>query len=92
MKNLFSSPSLTPDFQKLFHNIQMLLDEQRHQRADMSMIKNQLHTLIKDIALQRQVDDYFDSNNRNKGSEPGIPSDEESEVPGEEIPESRPYE
>ncbi len=65
MKNLFSSPTNTPDLQKLFHQIGMLLNEQRHQRMDMATIKNQLHTLIKDIALQRQVDEYFDSDSRN---------------------------
>ena len=55
MKNLFSSPPVVPDFQKLFHLTEMILTEQRHQRMDMATIKNQLHTLIKDIALQKSI-------------------------------------
>ncbi len=34
--------------------------EMRHQRADLSTIKRQLHTLINSSALQKQVDTYFD--------------------------------
>ncbi len=62
MKNLFSSP--IADLQKLFHLVELVLTEQRHQRMDMATIKNQLHTLIKDIALQKQVDDYYASDSR----------------------------
>ncbi len=65
MKNLFSSPSNTPDLQKLFQSIEIIKTEQRHQRVDLGVIKNQLHTLIKDTALQRQVDEYFDSDSGN---------------------------
>ncbi len=66
MKNLFSSP--IADLQKLFHILDLVLTEQRHQRLDMATIKNQLHTLIKDIALQKQVDDYYGSDNGDKDS------------------------
>ncbi len=64
MKNLFSSPSNAPDLQKLFQSIEIIKNEQRHQRMDLATIKNQLHTLIKDLALQKQVDEYFDSDSR----------------------------
>ncbi len=58
MNNLFSKSPET--YEKLIHFIEMILNEQRHQRGDMSTIKRQLHVLISDIALQKQVDSYFD--------------------------------
>ncbi len=40
--------------------IEMLLTEQRHQRADLATIKRQLHTIISDAGIQKQVDSYFE--------------------------------
>ncbi len=40
--------------------LNLVLVEQRHQRADLATIKRQLHSLITDLALQKQVDDYMD--------------------------------
>ncbi len=40
--------------------LDMLLAEQRHQRADLATVKRQLHTLINSSALQKQVDSYFE--------------------------------
>ncbi len=51
--------SETPDLFFIKHLIEILLDEQRHQRADLATIKRQLHTLINSGNLQKQVDDYF---------------------------------
>ncbi len=48
--------SETPNLE---HLMQLLLTEQRHQRADLSTIKRQLHTLINSANLQSQVDEYF---------------------------------
>ncbi len=42
------------------HLMELLLTEQRHQRADLATIKRQLHTIISSAELQKQVDDYFD--------------------------------
>ncbi len=57
----FIKSSETPDLLKLTTSIQMLLTEQRHQRADMATIKRQLHSIIVQLSLQKQVDEYFDS-------------------------------
>ncbi len=59
MKNfIFKSQE---DFHKIvFNKLVMLLDEQRHQRADLSDINRLLKFLINDKNLQKQVDDYFE--------------------------------
>ncbi len=58
MNNLFSKSPET--YEKLNSLTEMILAEQRHQRLDLSTIKRQLHVLITDIALQKQVTEYFD--------------------------------
>ncbi len=40
--------------------VDLMLKEQRHQRADLATIKRQLHTLINDSTMQKQVDDYYE--------------------------------
>ncbi len=58
---MFSSPALeTPDLQKI---IQIFLTEQRAQRADLADIKRVIHRLANEIRLQKQVDEYFGSEN-----------------------------
>ncbi len=58
MNNLFSKSPET--YEKFLHYTEMILTEQRHQRADMATIKRQLHSLINMLKLQSQVDEYFD--------------------------------
>ena len=58
MNNLFFKSPET--YEKFFNKIDMLLSEQRHQRADLDTIKRQLHTLINMLKLQTQVDEYFE--------------------------------
>ncbi len=58
MNNLFSKSPET--YEKFLHYTEMILTEQRHQRADMATIKRQLHMLINMLKLQTQVDEYFD--------------------------------
>ncbi len=58
MNNLFFKSPET--YKKFFNQLEMLLAEQRHQRADLATIKRQLHTIISDAGLQKQVNDYFD--------------------------------
>ncbi len=62
MNNLFFKSPET--YKKLIQSLEIIKTEQRHQRVDLGIIKNQLHTLIKDTALQKQVDEYFDSDSR----------------------------
>ncbi len=52
--------SETPDLFFIKHLIDLVLDEQRHQRGDLATIKRQLHTLINSTKLQQQVDQYFE--------------------------------
>ncbi len=58
MINLLSKSPET--YEKLTHKLDMLLTEQKHQRADLATIKRQLHTIINSANLQKQVDDYFE--------------------------------
>ncbi len=58
MINLLSKSPET--YEKLAHQLVVILNEQRHQRADLATIKRQLHTIIIDLGIQKQVDTYFD--------------------------------
>ncbi len=59
MKNfIFKSEA---DFHKIvFNKLDMLLAEQRHQRSDLSTLLRQMNLIYNALALQKQVDDYFD--------------------------------
>ncbi len=58
MKNfIFKSQQ---DFHKIvFNKLVMLLDEQKHQRCDIDVIRRMVQTLINSSNLQKQVDEYF---------------------------------
>ncbi len=58
MINLLSKSPET--YEKLNLKLDTILTEQRHQRADLSTIKRQLHTIIIDSGVQKQVDKYFE--------------------------------
>ncbi len=58
MKNLFLSPKGTSDFQKIFQSFDYLLNEQRHQRADLATIKRTLDYIIK-IMNHQDTMDFF---------------------------------
>ncbi len=59
MKNfIFKSEA---DFHKIvFNKLDMLLAEQRHQRSDLSILLAKMQTIYNALALQKQVDEYFD--------------------------------
>ncbi len=59
MKNfIFKSEA---DFHKIvFNKLDMLLAEQRHQRSDLSTLLRQQSLIYNALALQKQVDDYFE--------------------------------
>ncbi len=59
MKNfIFKSEA---DFHKIvFNKLDMLLAEQRHQRIDLSSQQRLLQSIYNALALQKQVDEYFD--------------------------------
>ncbi len=50
--------------------LDLMLKEQRHQRADLATIKRQLHTLITDTSLQKQVDDYIEDSAQREEEKP----------------------
>ncbi len=52
----FKSPET---YKKLVQSVEYILDEQRHQRADLATVKRQLHTLISTSTLHDQAQDYF---------------------------------
>ncbi len=64
MKNfIFKSEA---DFHKIiFNKLDMLLAEQRHQRSDLAIILRQLTTIGNALALQKQVDQFFDDDEKN---------------------------
>ncbi len=59
MKNLFSSPAST-GLIKIYSNIDLLLNEQRKQRADLAQVLRMLNQIINSLSLQKQVEDYFE--------------------------------
>ncbi len=74
MKNfIFKSEA---DFHKIvFNKLDMLLAEQRHQRSNLSTLLRQMNLIYNALALQKQVDDYFDEDKEhipevNKDKEP----------------------
>ncbi len=64
MKNfIFKSDA---DFHKiLFNKLDMMLTEQRHQRIDLSRLLSKINVIGNTIALQTQVDEYFDKDTEN---------------------------
>ncbi len=63
MKNfIFKSDA---DFHKiLFNKLDMVLAENRHQRNDLAIIIGQCNKLINSLDLQKQVDDFFDDEDK----------------------------
>ncbi len=59
MKNfIFKSEA---DFHKIvFNKLEVLLNEQKHQRMDLAGIKRSLFEILHDKNLQKQVDEYFE--------------------------------
>ncbi len=72
MKNfIFKSEA---DFHKIvFNKLDMLLAEQRKQRADLYTIDRKIHSIINSLNLQKQVDEYFDKDDEGE-AHPGLTS------------------
>ncbi len=47
-------------YKKLCQQLEMLLNEQRHQRSDLNEIKYMLHKLLTNKDLQTTVDKFYD--------------------------------
>ncbi len=76
MKNfIFKSEA---DFHKIiFNKLEILLTEQRHQRADIALLKSQMTKIYNALALQKQVDEYFEDNE--KDTPDSVPTNEDKE-------------
>ncbi len=59
---IFKSSARTTDLQKISQLINLLLNEQRHQRSDLSQIKSTLDYIIK-IINHKDTLDYFSNGN-----------------------------
>ncbi len=66
-KFLFKSNSQSDFSKNISNKLDMILTEQRHQRSDLSILLNQMSKIYNALALQKQVDEFFDDE-----SEPGI--------------------
>ncbi len=63
-KFLFKS-NLTSDLSKnIINKLDMLLAEQRHQRSDLSVLIRKQQVIYNALALQKQVDEYFDEDDK----------------------------
>ncbi len=82
MKNfIFKSPQ---DFHKIiFNKLDMLLAEQRKQKADLFTIDRKIHGILNSLNLQKQVDEYFDKDDEGE-AHPGLPlEDNMKDIPEE---------
>ncbi len=60
------------------HWLEILLNEQKHQRGDLATIKRQLHTIINSLALQKQVDEYFEEDETSPQTDSGQQNDSDA--------------
>ncbi len=74
MKNfIFKSEA---DFHKIvFNKLEVILAEQRNQRADLSTILRMLQKLINDANLQKQVNEYFEQDETSPQTEQSTKAD-----------------
>ncbi len=61
MKNLFSSPPSAVGLTKIYTSIDLLLNEQRNQRADLATLLRMSTEIINSIKLYKQSDEYYQS-------------------------------
>ncbi len=74
---MFNSPKSpeTLDNSTITHKMMLLLNEQKHQRGDLATIKRQLHSIINSLALQKQVDEYFEDDETSPQTDSGQQND-----------------
>ncbi len=70
--NKFLFKSNDSDLQKIiFNKLDMVLAEQRHQRSDLSMLIRLSEKISNNQNLQKQVDEYFDEDDKENIPEDG---------------------
>jgi len=74
MKNfIFKSEA---DFHKIvFNKLEIILSEQRHQRADLNTIQMIVQKILNDLNLQKQVDEYFETDETSPQTEQSTKAD-----------------
>ncbi len=74
--------SSDPDFLtvKIYASLNRIETEQVHQRKDLSVINALLKSLLADIGIQKQVDEYFEKNETS-------PQTDHDEQTAEQVPE-----
>ncbi len=56
----FIFKSVSTDLQKISQQLKWVLDNQRHLRNDIAILNGMNTKIFNALALQKQVDDYFD--------------------------------
>ncbi len=67
MNKLFSKSR--EDLPKINSDLDMILTEQRHQRADLQEVKRMLVKINNSIALQTQVDEFYEKEESKRDTE-----------------------
>ncbi len=75
LKNYFQSPA-DAGLIKIYSKIDMLLNEQRKQRADLATLLRMSNEIINDIRLYKQSDTYYQSKLPLEDSTNTIPEEE----------------
>ncbi len=57
----FKSSKRTDLLENIITRLELILAEQRHQRSDLNTLRRMFTKLHNDLKLQKQVDDYYDS-------------------------------
>ncbi len=57
------------DLQKIRQQLLVILNEQKHQRSDLAIIRSMIQNVINSSNLQKQVDEYFEETSPQTDSE-----------------------
>ncbi len=61
MTNFIFKSKPGSDLQKISQQLNLVLNEQRHQRSDLGLILRELNKLINADNLQKQVDEFYET-------------------------------
>ncbi len=65
-KFLFKSDNKSDLYKNISNKLELVLAEQRHQRIDLAALLRMEQSIYNALALQKQVDEYFDEDDENK--------------------------
>ncbi len=58
------------DLSKISQQLKWVLDNQRHERNDFAILNGKVQKIFNALALQKQVDDYFEEEDNQEVSRP----------------------